>query len=401
MTGPAAAPAQPGVLAERYAAQLLSGPPATTAEQVAGHLLAIQGQDPRGARLAIRARTLGLTTADVDRALTTDRTLVISWLNRGTLHLVRAADYWPLHQLTTPQLQAGCDRRLAQEGLSPGEADRGVALIEQALTSDGPLTRAQLAAQLSSAGVRTAGQAMVFLLFLASLRGIIVRGPMAGRQQAYVLARDWIGPPPVLDQDAALGWLARRFLAGHAPATDRDLAQWAGLPLRAARRGLASIGAELAERDGGLVSLTGPVARASLPPGTGGAGLPPGPPRPRPGPEQPGPEQPGPEQLALPPARLLGSFDPVLHGWLSREPVLGRHQAKIILGGLFVPFALVHGHAVGTWTLNRGRVAVSPLEDLAAADLHALQADAADVERFLGPAGPPPADPSPDSGIAQ
>ena len=49
------------------------------------HLLAVQAQDPRGARLAIRARTTGLTAADIDRRSTT-AALVISWLNRGTLH---------------------------------------------------------------------------------------------------------------------------------------------------------------------------------------------------------------------------------------------------------------------------------------------------------------------------
>lgn len=377
MTGPAAGTAQPGVLAERYAAQLLSGLPADTAEQVTGHLLAIQGQDPRGARLAIRARTRGLTAVDVDRALTTDRTLVISWLNRGTLHLVRAADYWPLHRLTTPQLQAACDRRLAQEGLSLQDAERGVAVIERALTDHGPLTRAQLAERLSSAGVRTAGQAMVYLLFLASLRGILVRGPMIGKQHAYVLARDWVGAPAALDRDAALGWLARRFLAGHAPATDRDLAKWAGLPLRDARRGLAGIAADLAGRGDGLVRLADSADPAGpSPPGSAQPKLPPGPARPGPGPGAVHPE--------LPPARLLGSFDPVLHGWLSRTPVLGGHERKIILGGMFVPFALVRGHAVGTWAFSRGRVVLNPLEDIPATDRAALQADAADVERFLG-----------------
>jgi hypothetical protein len=369
------------VLAERYAAQLLSGPPAGGAEQVTGHLLAIQGQDPRGARLAIRARSRGLTAADVDHALTTGRTLVISWLNRGTLHLVRAADYWPLHQLTTPQLQAGCDRRLSQEGLSPQDADRGAAIIERAVTDHGPLTRAQLAERLSSAGVRTAGQALVYLLFLASLRGSIVRGPMIGKQHGYVLARDWVGAPPALDRGAALGWLARRFLAGHAPAADRDLAKWAGLPLRDARRGLASIAAGLDDRGDGLVSLAGPATRTDpSPPGSAQPGLPPGPARPGPWPA--GPDQPGP-----PPARLLGSFDPVLHGWLSREPVLGRYERKIVLGGMFLPFALVNGHAVGTWTFTRGRVVLNPLEDIAVNDQQALQADAADVERFLGTRG--------------
>ena len=115
-------PGQLRVTAERAAAQLLSGPPAARAEDVAGRLLAIQGQDPRGARLAVRARTEGLSAADIDQALTVDRSLVISWLNRGTLHLVRSEDYWMLHRLTTPQLEAGCTRRLAQEGIPPAAA---------------------------------------------------------------------------------------------------------------------------------------------------------------------------------------------------------------------------------------------------------------------------------------
>ena len=81
------------MIAERLTAQLLSGPPARDPVTVAERLLAVQGQDPRGARLAIRARTTGLTAADVDRALTEDRSLLITWLNRGTLHLVRSEDY--------------------------------------------------------------------------------------------------------------------------------------------------------------------------------------------------------------------------------------------------------------------------------------------------------------------
>ena len=78
--------------AERLASQLLSGPPAQDAVAVAERLLAIQGQDPRGARLAVRARTQGLTAADVDRALTVDRSLLITWLNRSRLISRRCSD---------------------------------------------------------------------------------------------------------------------------------------------------------------------------------------------------------------------------------------------------------------------------------------------------------------------
>ena len=376
MANLAAAPAQARLLAERGAAQLLSGPPADTAEAVAGRLLAIQGQDPRGARLAIRARSTGLTAADVNAALTGRRTLVTGWLNRGTLHLVRSVDYWPLHRLTTPPLHTGCFRRLAQEGIPPDQAERGAAIIERALREDGPLTRSQLGDRLTTAGLRTAGQALVYLLFLAGLRGISVRGPITGREQAYVLARDWLGAPPALDREAALGWLARRYLAGHGPAADRDLAKWSGLPVRDARRGLASIAAGLVQRDDGLVSLApGRDSRAGQPDGR--AGNPDG--------EIPGGEAPdGGAPAQLPPARLLGAFDPVLHGWQSRTPVLGRHERAIVQGGMFRPFAMVHGRAVGTWGLPGGRVELTELEDLAAADRAGLTADAADVARFLG-----------------
>jgi len=168
------------VTAERCAAQLLCGDPAGSAGEVAGRLLAIQAQDARGARLAIRARSAGLSASDVDAALTR-RSLIVTWLNRGTLHLVRAEDYWWLHPLTTPQLRTGNSRRLAQEGVPPEDADRAVAAVRAALAAGGPLTRPQLRERVAAAGVRTEGQAMVHILALASIRGLIVRGPAAGR----------------------------------------------------------------------------------------------------------------------------------------------------------------------------------------------------------------------------
>ena len=252
------------VLAERLTSQLLSGKPATSPEEVTRHLLAVQAQDARGARLAIRVRTSGLTAADIDRALD-DRSLVIGWLNRGTLHLVAADDYPWLHALTTPQLFTANARRLEQEGVSPAEADRAVAVIERSLAEEGPLTRSQLRERIAPTGVRTEGQALVHLLLLASLRGIAVRGPMAGGEQAFAHAEDWLGPPAPVDRDRALAELARRYLAGHAPADDRDLAKWAGIPLGAARAGLQAIAAELHTRPDGLVELKATPTRGRPP----------------------------------------------------------------------------------------------------------------------------------------
>ena len=113
-----------GVAVERLTAQLLAGRRAGDPLEVTRRLLAVQGQDPRGARLAIRARSEGLSVADVDRALTRDRSLLITWLNRGTLHLVASEDYGWLHALTAPTLLTASARRLAQEGVTPDAAER-------------------------------------------------------------------------------------------------------------------------------------------------------------------------------------------------------------------------------------------------------------------------------------
>jgi hypothetical protein len=335
------------MLRERLTAQLLTGPPAKDAEAVVERLLAVQGQDPRGARLAIRARSEGLTASDVDRALN-ERALVIAWLNRGTLHLVRSEDYPWLQALTAPRLRTSSARRLAREGLTPEAAERGVKAIERTLAEEGPTTRGELRERIAAAGVRTEGQALVHLLLEASLRGIAVRGPMIGREHVYVLVRDWLSKPKPIDRDRALEELARRYLAGHGPAGERDLAKWAGLPLRDARAGLGAIASELVEREDGLLDLARREAAAHLPP-----------------------------------PRLLGAFDPVLHGWVSREPMLASKEPIITLNGVFRPFALVRGRAVAVWSTRAGEIELRPFARLTRADSAALRADALAVAAYL------------------
>ncbi len=328
---------------------MLSGTRARDPLDVVERLLAVQGQDARGARLGIRASSRGLTAADVDRALTQDRSLLITWLNRGTLHLVRSEDYHWLHALTTPQLAAGNARRLRQEGVFERDADRAVRTIVRALEADGPLTRSDLRERVGATGVRTRGQALIHILVLASLRGLIVRGPMVGAHHAYALTADWLGPAPAVDRERAVAELARRFLAGHGPADERDLARWSGITLGRARAGLRAISTELKERPDGLVQLTRRPRTARLPAPT-----------------------------------LLGSFDPVLLGWTSREPILGAATHIVTNNGMFHPFAMIEGRAAATWTLPGGEVALDPLRDLTADEREALDRDGRDVRRFLG-----------------
>jgi hypothetical protein len=280
-----------------------------------------------------------------------ERSLIITWANRGTLHLIAAEDEPLLHALTTPQLRTTSQRRLGQEGVTPAAAERAQETIRRAL-ADGPMTRDQLRSVLDRAGVPTAGQALVHILFRATLDGLIVRGPMVGSEHGYVLVSDWLGERPTPDRDAALAELARRYLRGHGPADERDLAKWAQLSLRDARAGLAAIASELDQHPDGLVDL-----------------------RRR-------------EAARLPPPRLLGPFDPLLLGWCSRSFVLDHPPEVVTTNGIIRPIVMIRGRAAGTWTIRQGQVALHLWKEQPGSVMAALERETAAVQKYLSPPGP-------------
>ena len=192
-------------------------------------------------------------------------------------------------------------KRLMQEGVSPADEERATKFISGWLSADGPLTRREIGERLAGKGIRTQGQALVHTLMYASLWGHIVRGPVVDCDQAFVLVRDWWGSPPLIDRDETLAQLARRYLAGHAPAGERDLAKWSGLPLRDVRRGLSLSKSDTAAREAGLIWLTA-----------------------------------HPPSRDVPPPNPLGRFDPILMGWVDRvsTQAISKHLKVLEHAGL-------------------------------------------------------------------
>ncbi|WP_459981138.1 winged helix DNA-binding domain-containing protein [Nocardioides sp. AN3] len=338
--------------AARLRAQLLTEP-ASTPEAVVERLLAVQAQDPRAFRLAVRSRTAGCTAEDVDTALTQRRSLVVSWLFRGTLHLVQATDYAWLHALTAPRTAPRVARRLEQLGVDAATTDRAVAVIVETL-ADGPRSRNQLRATLDAAGMPTAGQTLIHLLAAASLRAHVVRGPVQDDEHCFVDARRWLGTVDPPDPHTCLTALAQRYLAGHGPAGPHDLAAYAGIPLTQARRAFDLISDATTPTGEGLMALGGVD-----------------------------------DSPELPTPRLLGMFDPILHGWADRDFVTGGHRAAVTTNGLFRATALVNGRVAGTWSLSNGTVTLTPLEPLPPTVLDDLSSEALDVLRFLRMPGRP------------
>jgi hypothetical protein len=206
---------------------------------------------------------------------------------------------------------------------------------------------------LDTAGVRTEGQALIHLLFAATLQGRIVRGPLRDGQPCFADVSSWLGPAPEpLEPSEGLARLARRYLAGHGPAGPADLARWAGVTLGKARAGCASLADEIVGRDDGLLDLAHNGEEATAP--------------------------------RMPTPRMLGPFDPVLHGWVDRTPLVGSHEGVVTSNGIFRATALVNGRVVGIWGLSGGQIRLELLEAVSRSNLSALERDTRAVLGYLG-----------------
>ena len=324
---------------------------------------ALPAQDSAAPALALRARSPDSTAGAVAQALDPERTLVRTWLMRGTLHVLAAADLGWLLGLYGPINRDGDARRRRQLGLDDETARRGVDVICAALTGAGPLPRAALADALAAAGLPAAGQAPVHLLGLAAAEGRVVLGPDAGAKPTYVLLEEWLPHIHAELRPDAAQTLAACYLAAYGPADAADFAAWAGLPRACARAAWDALGGEalpvtVAGRPTWLAAAQVPWLDARAP--------------------------------ADPVVRLVPGFDPLLLGYRSRDWLLAPDQARHIHpgGGILHPAVLVDGVAVARWHLTRaaGRAAIS-VAPFAATDAAVRDGIAAEVEaigRFLG-----------------
>jgi hypothetical protein len=349
----------PQALALRMRAQGLAGTPAGDVADAVRRAAGLQAQDTGAARLAVRARSGGLDEAAVVRACNTDRTVVRSWLMRGTLHMVPSEDLRWLTALLGPSVITAGRRRRDQLGLTDAVCARAMAVLPEVLDG-GPLSRADLVAGLIGRGVAIdpAGQAPAHLVVYAAASGLICRGPDLDGEPAYVLVDDWLGAVPAQQPAEPMGELARRYMAAFGPAGAADFAHWAGIGLGPARRAAMSVAGDLVE-----MTLDGEpawVTSLSTVDATG------------------------------PAVRLLPAFDTYLLGYRSRATYLADRYARRIYagGGWLHPAVVVDGRIAGTWRQERRTdgvvVTVETFGRQPRGFAEALARDVTDLGRFQG-----------------
>ncbi|MBB4660695.1 winged helix DNA-binding domain-containing protein [Conexibacter arvalis] len=349
--------------------RLAPGHRAADVVEAAESLVALHATDQPTIHLSTWARVDSMTTADVDRALYDDRTLVKHMAMRRTL--------WVVPRATLAAVQAGASERVADR-----ERRKLVADVERAgLRRDGArwlaaacdavlatladgreATMAELRSELPllegsisyGEGKSWAGKMPVGprVLTVLSAEGRIVRasndGSWAVSRPRWASTAAWLGEPiePLSEQEGTAR-LVERWLRSFGPGTERDVKWWLGSTLRAVRRALEQVGAVAVGLDGGA---TGWVLPDDL--------------------DAPAPIAPW--------AALLPSLDPTTMGWAERDWYLGPHHAQLFdSAGNAGPTAWWDGRIVGGWRQrDDGSVELQLLEDPGADGRAALEAEA-------------------------
>jgi len=331
--------------------------------KVSGEIGGLQAQVMSAAEMQIGVR-VDCRAADVRDRLWKDRTLVKTWLMRGTLHLVPAVDL-PLY---TAAMRARWIRTrnswLMFVGMSEPELMKLVEAIGEALDGT-PKTRDELVAKVGKGRSERVHQFLRSgwggMLKPVARNGLLCFGPSRGHSVTFVRPEQWLGGWREIDPEQALVEVARRYLRAYGPATRQDFARWWGTWSGVGIAAWAGLAGELAS-----VSVEGrltDVLAADLGAVTGAR--------------------------VTGSIRLLPPFDPYLMGHAGRghlfEAVYAPRVSRV--AGWISAVVLVDGRVAGTWTQRAARqtlnVRVEPFGRMSAKTLAEVRRLAESLARSL------------------
>jgi len=330
------------VLARQLLVERSSLPLPRALERVAG----LQSQYVPTMYIGLWSRLARFSRDDLTVALQ-QRRVVQATLMRVTIHLVSAADYWPL----ALAVRAGRRRwwlSSHKDALTSRDMNAAAKRVRAALDTAGQLTRREL----ESVAGRDAATGVGLWIDL-------VRVPPSGtwerrRADLFAAASDWLGPSPDLSAADALDHLVGRYLGGFGPATAHDIANWAGMSLGEIAPSLERLGLRRFRNETGESLVDLPRLR-----------------RPEPG-------------VPLP-ERFLSTWEAVLLAHARRTGVLTEQDRRRVFSTRnphSVNTFLVDGIVAGTWRYHQGRVDLESFGPLDPATRARLTDEAARLAAF-------------------
>ena len=291
----------------------------------------LQAQYAPSMYIGLWSRLEGFEREALTRALER-RSVVQGTLMRVTIHLVSKADYWPIAEAIRKPRREGWLKATHRQamGATPSEFERLARRLRRKL-ADGPMSRKEIDSVHGKGSVWTNG-AGVFL--------DMVRIPPSGtwerrRADLYAAAEEWIGPSDSSPEEGA-ELLVRRYLTGFAPAAPKDIADWAGLPLKQIEAALEGMRTRSFRDEAGTALVDLPRA-------------------PLPDPKTPAP------------VRFLPTWDATLLAHARRTGILPEeHRPRVfnVKTPQSVSTFLVDGRVAGSWRYEKGRVKLEPFKKL-------------------------------------
>jgi hypothetical protein len=346
---------------------LLKPAPRSALVKVSGEIGGLQAQVMSAAEMQIGVR-VDCRAADVRDRLWKDRTLVKTWLMRGTLHLVPAVDL-PIYTaaMSTRRIRTR-NAWLTYVGMSEPELMKLVGAIGEAL--DGvPKTREEVLARVGKGRSERVHEFLMSgwggILKPVARNGLLCFGPSRGQSVTFVRPEQWLGGWRQVDPEEALVEVARRYLRAYGPATKTDFARWwgnwpgvgtgawTGLAKELVTVSVEGRRADLLEAD--LGAVTGANLSGST--------------------------------------RLLPSFDPYLMGHAGRGHLFDAVYAPRVsrVAGWISAVVLVDGRVTGTWkhvaAKEKLNVTVEPFGRMSSKTLAEVRRHAESLAGSLGLAG--------------
>lgn len=272
------------------------------------------------------------------------RAVVQGTLQRATIHLVAAHDYWPFALAVREARREGW---LKYHRRSHARDIVAAARVARHRLAAGPASRKELGAGMDSVTFNGVG------LWLD-----LVRVPPAGtwehrRADVYAAAEDWLGEPE-LSPEQALHVVVDRYLRGFGPASAESVANWAGLGRKEVEQELERSAPRRFRDERGTLLYDLP-------------------------------RQPLPAPDAAAPARFVPTWDATLLAHARGAGMLPEEFRKLVFSTRTpqsVATFAIDGIVAGKWRCEKGRVELEPFRKLKRGERAELEDEAERLAAF-------------------